>query len=111
MDRREHLAFPVPPELRKRAEAIIEKVREDSTPKAHLGELIEVIVELTHTGLHSYFLAPLERIEVGALSLGVAKVGVSAAGKSLPTLVRRVLARMTDEQLREVVEVLDEMMI
>ena len=111
MAHREHLAFPVPPELRGRAEAVIEKVRSDSTPKAHADELTELIVELTHAGLHSYFLAPLERIEIGALSLGTAKVGVAAAGKSLPTLVRRVLARMTDEQLREIAEILDEMLI
>ena len=111
MARREHLAFPVPPELRKRAEAIIEKVRSDTTPKAHADELIEIIGELTHTGLHSYFLAPLERVEVGTLALGTAKLGVAAAGKSLPTLVRRVLGKMSDDQLREIVEVLDEMMV
>jgi len=111
MSPREHLAFPVPPDLRERAEAIIEKVRGDTTPKAHADELIEIIVELTHTGLHSYFLAPLERVEVGTLALGTAKLGVAAAGKSLPTLVRRVLGKMSDDQLREIVEVLDEMMV
>jgi len=111
MSPREHLAFPVPPDLRERAEVIIEKVRGDRTPKAHADELIEIIVELTHTGLHSYFLAPLERVEVGTIALGTAKLGVAAAGKSLPTLVRRVLGKMSDEQLREIVEVLDEMMV
>ncbi len=111
MSRREHLAFPVPPELRNRAEAIIEKVRGDTTPKAHADELIEIIVELTHTGLHAYFLAPLERVEVGTLALGTAKLGVATAGKSLPTLVRRILGKMDDDQLREIVEILDEMMM
>ena len=109
--KRQHLAFHVPPELRERAEELIVKVRADSTPKAHAGELIELIVELTHTGLHSYFLAPLERVEAGAIALGTAKVGVAAAGKSLPTLVRRVLGKMDDRQLRGIVEILDEMLI
>ena len=108
---REHLAFPVPPELRERTEAIIEKVRTDTTPKAHADELIEIIVELTHTGLHSYFLAPLERVEIGTLGLGAARVGVATAGKSLPTLVRRVLGKMSDDQLREIVEIMDEMLV
>ena len=84
MSDRDHLAFPVPPELRDRTEAIIEKVRSDSTPRAHADELIEIIVELTHTGLQAYFLAPLERVGVGALAVGTAKVGVATAGKSLP---------------------------
>ena len=109
--KREHLAFHVPQELRERAEAIIEKVRADETPKAHADELIEIIVELTHTGLNSYFLVPLQRVEVGALAMGTARVGVGAAGKSLPTLVRRVLGKMNDEQLREIVEVMDEMLV
>ena len=108
---REHLAFQVPEELRDRAEEMIRTVRADPTPKAHADELIELIVELTHTGLHSYFLAPLERVEVGALAMGTAKFGVAAAGKSLPTIVRRVLGKMNDDQLREIVEILDEMLL
>ena len=108
--KRQYLAFLVTEELRERVHAVIEKVREDSTPKAHADELIEIIVDLTHLGLYSYFLAPLERIGVGALALGTAKVGVATADKSLPTLVRRVLTRMDDDQLREVAEILDEML-
>jgi len=111
MKRREHLAFHVPRALCRRTEAVIEAIRADTTPGAHAGELIEVIIELTHTGLHSYFLSPLERADIGALAFGAAKIGVSTAGKSLPTLVRRVVGKMTDEQLREVVDVLDEMLV
>jgi hypothetical protein len=109
--KRERLAFHVPAELRDRAEAMIRTVRADPTPKAHADELIELIVELTHTGLHSYFLAPLERVEVGTLAMGTAKLGVGAAGKSLPTIVRRILGKMSDDQLREIVDILDEMLI
>ena len=105
------MAFPVPEELRLRAEEVIESIRSDSTPKAHADELIELIVELTHTGLGSYFLVPLERVEVGAITMGTAKVGVAAAGKSLPTLVRRVLSKMNDDQLRGIVEAMDEMLV
>ena len=108
---RNRVAFSVPPELRQRAEAVMQKIRDDSTPRAHALELVEVIIELTNTGLHSYFLAPLERIGVGTLALGTARVGVATAGKSLPTIVRHVVGNMTDEQLLELVAVMDEMMV
>ena len=110
-DARSRMAFPIPPDLQKRAEAVIEAIREDPTPRAWADDLAEVIVELTNTGLDSYFLAPLERIEVGSFAFGTARVGVAAAGKSLPTIVRRVVGGMTDDQLKELVEVMDEMMV
>jgi hypothetical protein len=104
------MAFPVPHDLDARAAAIIEKVRDDSTPRAHARELAELIADLTHAGLAAYFLAPLERIEIGALTYSSAKVAVGAAEAGLPALARRVIGKMTDEQLREIVEIIDEML-
>lgn len=104
------LAFPVPPDLDARASELIEKVRIDSTPRAHADELAELIADLTHAGLTAYFLAPLERVGIGAVTYGSAKVAVGAAEAGLPALTRRVIAKMTDEQLREIAEVIDEML-
>jgi hypothetical protein len=104
------MAFRVPRALDARAKIVIEKVRNDSTPGEHSRELAELIVDLTHAGLTAFFLTPLERVGVGALTYGSAKVAVGAAEASLPALVRRVVGKMTDEQLRELVGILDEMM-
>jgi hypothetical protein len=104
------MAFPVPPDLDARAAAVIEKVRVDSMPRAHARELAELIADLTHAGLAAYFLAPLERVGVGALTYSSAKVTVGAAEAGLPALTRRVIGKMTDEQLREIAEIIDEML-
>jgi hypothetical protein len=108
MKTRDLLAFSVPPELRERAEAVIEEIRRSSDPRSHRSELIEVIVELTRAGLQSYFLLPLERAAVDSVAYGTAKLGVTAAGRTLPTLVRRVVATLSEEQLRTIVDFLDE---
>ena len=105
------VAFSIPPALESRVDAVISAIREDSTPRAHAEELADVIVEMTHIGLGAYFLAPLERVDVGTLAYGTAKMGVKAAGKGLPTIVRRVIGGMTDEQLEELVEIMDKMMV
>ena len=105
------LAFEVPPELGRRTEEVIETVRESADPQSHAGELIEVIIQLTRTGLDSYFLLPLKRARVGSVTYGSAKLGVAAAGKSLPVLVRRVLGSLSNEQLLEIVEFLNEIHI
>ena len=79
------MAYAVPADLGERVDAALEKIRRDSTPRAHAGELAEVIVDLTHEGLKAYFLTPLARVDVGMLTMGSARVGVAAAEKSLPT--------------------------
>ena len=111
MSSRAYLAFEVPPELRLRTRRVIDAVRESDEPKTQADELIEVVVELTRTGLHSYFLLPLERAGVGSMTFGSAKLGVSAAGRSLPILVRRVLGSLSTKQLVEIVDYLDETLI
>jgi hypothetical protein len=111
MKTRDLLAFSLPPGLQERTEAVIEEVRRSPDPRSHRAELIEVILELTRTGLQSYFLLPLERAGVDSVAYGTAKLGVTAAGRTLPTLVRRVVASLSEEQLRTIVDFLDESLV
>ena len=104
-------AFTVPPELAAKTEAVVEKLRADDDRKQHLPELVGVILELTEIGLHDYFLHPLELAEVGLVSRSAAKVGIAAAGKGIPLIVRKVVGSMADDQLLKVAEVIDRMLI
>ncbi len=104
-------AFAVPGELAARTEAVVAKLRADDDRKQHLPELVKVVLELTATGLHYYFLYPLELAKVGLVSRSAAKVGIAAAGKSIPVIVRRVIGSMSDDQLLEVAEFLDRMLV
>ncbi len=104
-------AFAVPPELAARTAAVVEKLRADDDRKQHLPELVKVVLELTETGLHYYFLYPLELAKVGLISRSAAKVGIAAAGKGIPVIVRRVVGSMSDDQLLAVADFLDRMMV
>ncbi len=104
-------AFVVPPELAARIEAVVGKLRADDDRKQHLPELIKAVLELTETGLHYYFLYPLELAKVGLVSRSAAKVGIAAAGKSIPIMVRKIVGSMSDAQLLEIVEFMDGLLI
>ena len=106
-----YLAFPVPEDLRSRTEDVIAAIRKSSAPKELSDDLAEVVVELTRTGLESYFIAPLKRAKVNAVALGSAKVTVATAGKSLPLLVRRVAGMLSGRQIIEIAEFLDESLL
>ncbi len=104
-------AFAVPPELAARTAAVVEKLRADDDRKQHLPELVKVVLELTETGLHYYFLYPLELAKVGLVSRSAAKVGIAAAGKSIPMMVRKIVGAMSDAQLLKIAEFMDGLLI
>ena len=105
------LAFRISPELLARAEAALEAVRGDPTHPPHVKELVAVILELTDTGLDYYFLEPLRRVRIGTVGMSTARLGIAAAGRSIPPIVRRVLTSMDEEQILEIADFLDELLI
>lgn len=105
------VAFSISPELGERVEAVIEKLRSDSIPKAHVGELVEVVLEMTEVGLEYYYLRPLEVAGVGMMLRSSAKLGIAAAGKSTPMIVRTVVGGMSNDQLLKIANFLDEILI
>jgi len=108
---RTFLAFEPPPELLAKTEAIIAKLRSTESRKAHAPELIEVVLELTRSGLDAYYFQPLELAEVGFASRSTAKAGIAAGAKGISMIVRRVLGSMTDEQLLTVADFMDSILI
>ena len=104
-------AFAVAPELAARTEAVIDKLRASEDRKQHVAELVEVVLELTEAGLHFYYLHPLELAGVGLVSRSAAKVGIAAAGKGIPIIVRRVVGSMSDDQLLRIAEFIDRMLV
>ena len=105
------MAFELAPELLAKTEAIIGKLRSADDQRAYSKELIEVILELTETGLGAYYLRPLEIAKVGFASRSAAKVGIAAASKGIPVIVRRVIGKMSGEQLLTVAEFVDGILI
>lgn len=105
------VAFEISAELRRRCEEAIAAVRAADEPREHLAELVEAVVELTDTGLDFYFLYPLERVGAGRVARGTAQVGVAAARRGLPTVVRRVVGSLSNGQVLELVDFIDEILV
>lgn len=105
------IAFRISPELRARTEAALAAVREAPADRPRVEELVEVILELTEAGLDYYYLEPLRRADVGAMSTAAARLGVAAAGRSLPTIVRRVVLPLDEAQILSIAEFIDELLI
>lgn len=105
------VAFRISPELLERAETALQQVRENPTRPPHVDALVTVILELTDSGLDYYFLEPLRRIEAGAMSMASARLGIAAAGRGLPTIIRRVVASLDEQQILALADFLDELLV
>ena len=102
------LAFPLEPEEVRRIEDVLGRMREARDPRALVEDLALLVAELTERGLDRYFLEPLRRVEAGPVARSAARLGVSAAARTLPPMVRRVLRSLDGEQLRGIADFLEE---
>lgn len=105
------VAFAISADLRRRCEEVLAAVREDGDPRPHVDELAAVVVEMTDAGLDFYFLLPLELAEAGAVARGTARVGIAAARRGIPTVIRRVVASLSDDQLLRIVDFIDDILV
>ncbi len=108
---RSFLAFELRPELLAKTEAIIDKLRSADDRRAHAAELIEVVLELTRSGLDAYYFQPLELAAVGFTARSTAKAGIATGAKGISMIVRRVLGSMSNEQLLTVADFMDGILI
>jgi hypothetical protein len=105
------VAFEVSPELRSRAEEIIEKIRSESDKRPHVPELIDVVMAMTDRGLHYYFLHPLEEAGVGIMTRKAVKLAIGTAGRTLPVVVRKTVGSLNDQQLLSIADFIDHILI
>ncbi len=108
---RDLVAFEISPELRQRVEAALAELRAAPDPKTCVPELVGTVLEMTDVGLDYFYLRPLEEVEAGLVARSTAKIGIAAAGKSLPLIVRRVVGSLSKEQLLELADVIEGMLV
>jgi hypothetical protein len=105
------VAFEIPPELRQRAEVLVERLRTDSDKRRHVPSLVDLVLEMTDRGLHYYFLHPLEIAEVGVMTRSAVELAIGAAGRTLPMVVRKTVKSLNDEQLSSLADFIDHILI
>ena len=79
--------------------ATLEKAK-DSTQ--HRDALADIIVELTDSGMEYYFLRPLKLAKVGFFTEQSANLGMAATTRVLASVIRNIIGRMDNPQLRTV---------
>ena len=65
---------------------------EDATE--HRGDLAEIVVELSNSGLDAYFLVPLKDAKAGFVLQQSAKLGMAGAKQVMAPVIRQVIGRM-----------------
>jgi hypothetical protein len=89
-------------ELRVRTLAVLLAVESADEATAYAGDLSELVLDLTDSGLDQYFLEPLKATKVNFVVQQSAALGMSGVQKVMGTVVRNVLGRMDDRQLLSV---------
>jgi len=97
-----HLRFHHSHELRAKTLEVLETVESAEKATACSGQLTELIVELTDAGLDQFFLQSLKAAKANFVVQQSAALGLSGVRTVMGTVIRNILVRMDDRQLRSV---------
>lgn len=103
------VSFEIDSDQYERAFAVVEALRERPSDREVVADLIEMILDLTDTGLTYFFLYPLELIGVGAIRRKGVEVALGTAGRVLPSVVRSTVGSMSERQLLELADFIEHM--
>ncbi len=105
-----HIKFTHTKAMRKRTLSILDAIEEEDDPIEYREDLADIIVELSETGLHFFFLAPLSKLKMGFVVNQSANLGISGCMRVLGPTVRNIVGRMDKKQMRTVSKEMRRMM-
>ncbi|WP_369602770.1 hypothetical protein AAIA72_07430 [Hahella sp. SMD15-11] len=105
-----HIAAPVPQPIMDRAAQLIHRVRYDQPASQHVDLMYEVIMDMTVSGMEFYFMEPLRRVNAGSMTMKIAQMGLSSTQKGIRMVIRKVLHRLTEEQLVAITGFIEEIL-
>jgi hypothetical protein len=73
---------------------------EDAT--AHRDALADLVVELTNSGMDTYFMKPLKLAKAGFIVQQGANLGMAGAQQIMGSVIRNIIGRMDGPQLLSV---------
>ena len=103
------VAFEISPAQYARVLEIVSALREEPADRDVVSSLIDLVLDLTDTGLNYFFLHSLELIGVGALRRKGAEIALGTAGRVLPPVVRSTVGSMTEGQLLKLADFIEHM--
>ncbi len=99
---RPSLRFCYSPALRKRTEAVLDRIEKDEDATRQADALSKVVVELTEAGLSYYFQRPLDEAKFGFVARRTASLGLTGVMHVMSPVICRILAGADGQQLRGV---------
>lgn len=101
-DTKPFLRFHHSQELRAKTLEVLEAVEGAEKATAYSGPLTELVLELTDSGMNQYFMQSLKATKANFVVQQSAALGMSGVQKVMGTVIRNILGRMDDRQLRSV---------
>lgn len=102
------LATPLDEALHDEAEGVIALLRSPSPRAAKVAAVEALLIRLVGVGLDYHFHGPARRFRLSPLLMKVIDVAAATTLRALKTAARRVLRGLTDGQLVEVADELEE---
>jgi hypothetical protein len=89
-------------ELRVKTLEVLVAVESADKATACSGQLIELVLELTDSGMDQYFLQSLKATKANFVVQQSAALGLAGVQKVMGTVIRNIIGRMDDRQLLSV---------
>lgn len=86
-------------ELRVKTLEVLVTVESAEKATVYCGELTELVLELTDSGMDQYFLQSLKATRANFVVQQSAALGLAGVRKAMGTVIRNILGRMDDRQL------------
>lgn len=102
-------AFEISDDQYDRVLETVEALRANPSDRAVVDNLIDLVLDLTDTGLGYFFVYPLELAGVGALRRKGVEVAIGTAGRVLPSVVRSTVGSMSENQLLKIADFMERM--
>lgn len=88
--------------------SILEKTRQHPDHQEVREDFIQVILKLIEFNLTHFFWHPIELLEVEGWARKVAKIEISTAQATLSMIIRRILQRLSSEQVVQLTEIIQD---
>ena len=85
--------------LRKRTLDLLDTLERAQDATAHREALVEVVLELTRSGMDAYFLTPLKQAKAGFILEQTASLGLAGTQQMMGPVIRQMIGRMNGPQL------------
>ena len=99
---RPFLRFHHSADLRKKTVSVLDVLEKARDASTHRDALADLVVELTNSGLDTYFMQPLKAAKAGFIVEQTASLGLAGAMQVMGSVIRNIIGRMNAEQVLSV---------